>query len=398
MAATKKALDRSALEALGFDLESITEDVNLMDTVTRTRSSRFRVGEPTLQRVIYEWVPAPAGTPEDTLRSGVDTWSKEMSATITLLPGARFNSISQKVQPRSSGDGSDMWVVNGVLYNVGFDISLEIPGAGSRTLTELLLDITNATTGAEMDLPGFIAFCHKYGFYPDGRMYLQFQHMNADEEKTLANFDLLERLGMVDRLGELEDPRSIQRRVGFAKREQGFEVREMAMSGFNRNVSQNKTGFIDLVNAQIENYWLWRQLRTEAAALHKATVEPAKPLSDKKVKENLARVRDIETLSRTWINSWGGRHRQMEPSPTGEGLVPTDIIYADNVGVGTLVINDGEDDHTLDFWVPQEQTGGGTTTRETRRAKASATKKAASTERVDTTTGGDSPFADEEPF
>jgi len=292
-------------------------------------------------------------------------------------------------------DGHSYLLITGVL-RVNLDVYVTIDGK-EYPLVNLLASLVNNTLPEEkkMSVKDFARNVEQgLGIRFGGTMPLLWQHFGANPETI--GFEGMKEVdgeqvpiftpeGVMGRFAALgaqdvttennEDGRIIQQ-LAFPRSHPGIPVAQFELGQQNRAYSETQQGFLDLVNAQIENFVriikhrrIARQIGAEVAEKRRAQAEEnAKGgkkviITDEDAKKQLALAQVHVNMARRYSANWAGvqqRTKVKEGSPDDAPELYTENFF-DPVnapcGSMTLVLDDDER-LEWDFWTRGDDTEG----------------------------------------
>lgn len=252
-------------------------------------------------------------------------------ATLQEATLSRMSVIEQK----SPYTGETYKIVTGIFKPVKVDIDVVIDGE-TMTLPELLRSFVNAGAAKPVDEQAFLDTASRIGLkFVDG-MPLLWQQFGASEAGIQHAFEAFKSAGAVDVLGNMENRGNI---VAAYAHEAGIPVTSFEIGTVDRNQSRTGQGFLNLVDASVDQFQRIIRLRKEASVL-KNEIATQTDWSQKKIKAAEDRIKVLGNMSRQWTTNWAGA-QQIIQVDEGGNLVAKDQFAAVNAPCGrfTMVIN-----------------------------------------------------------
>jgi len=261
-------------------------------------------------------------------------------ATLHEASLTRMSVIEQK----SPYTGEKYKIVTGILKPVKMTIEVVIDGE-TMTLPELLRATVNATAEKPVDEAKFLQTAAMLGLKFDEGMPLLFQQFGASEAGIAHAFAAFKDAGAVDVLSAMENRGNI---TSAYAHEIGVPVTSFEVGTVDRKQSRTGQGFLNLVDAQVEQFSRIVGLRKKASELS-ATITSQTDWSQDKVKKAEATVKTLRDMSRQWTTNWAGA-QQIIQIDEGGNPVKKDQYAAVNAPCGrfTMVI-DGQS-VAVDLW------------------------------------------------
>ena len=248
------------------------------------------------------------------------------------------------IQQKSPYTGETYKIVTGIFKPVKMEVELIVDGE-TMTLPELLRATVNASAAKPLDEQTFLDTASRIGLKFNEGMPLLFQQFGASESGIQHAFDAFKAAGAVDVLGTMQNRGNI---VAAYAHEAGIPITSFELGTVDRNQSRTGQGFLNLVDASVDQFSRIVRLRKEAALL-KAELAAQTSWSQVKVKKAEDRIKAIGNMSRQWTTNWAGA-QQIITVDEGGNLVPKDQYAAVNAPCGrfTMVV-DGKS-IAVDLW------------------------------------------------
>lgn len=336
-------------------IEGITDIFDhIEDYVVPTRTVPIVIGEPTSMMMCLEYHPTGEGKPRMT------------QGNVTFTGGV-FTRLSRRTnmsRARDDRESSEYSIASMVFNDLSASMGVSIDGTNypleaflwSLWQQSLPADQRFAGTDdeAEQSIDGFVDLLAALGLRIRQPQSMLVQHMNANDEAINSAWDFMLANGASDTTGKLANPGTITRQVELP-RENGLQLVRFEMGRADRDMSETHQGYLDPVNAQIENFTRIIRLLKEAqglqAAMDNAVAEGQRGWNDAKVKETNGQIQSLQAQARQWNNTWGGA--QQSARMVNGSIVLAPEWYGVNVPVGRFSVQvpgqPGET-HTFDFW------------------------------------------------
>lgn len=273
-------------------------------------------------------------------------------ATLREASLSRMSVIEQK----SPYTGETYKIVTGIFKPVKMDIDVVIDGE-TMSLPEVLRSFVNAEANKPVDEQTFLDTASRIGLkFADG-MPLLWQQFGASEAGIKHAFEAFKAAGAVDVLGSMENRGNI---VAAYAHEAGIPITSFEIGTVDRNQSRTGQGFLNLVDASVEQFQRIIRLRKEASVI-KTELATQTDWSQKKIKAAEDRIKDLGNMSRQWTTNWAGAQQIVQVDEGGK-LVPKDQFAAVNAPCGrfSMVVDGGS--VSVDLWKNSARAESATTT------------------------------------
>lgn len=233
-------------------------------------------------------------------------------ATLHEASLTRMSVIKQ--QSPSTGDWYE--IVTGILKPVKMTVEVVIDGE-TMTLPELLRATVNATASTPVSEDEFLDRASRIGLKFNDGMPLLFQQFGASPEGIHRAFEAFKAAGAVDVLETMSNRGNIT--TAYAH-ESGVPVTSFEVGTVDRSQSRTGQGFLNLVDASVEQFSRIVGLRKEAATLKNAMVAQT-DWSQDQIKTAEERIKVLRNMSREWTTNWAGAQRIIETDKAGNQTV-----------------------------------------------------------------------------
>ena len=261
-------------------------------------------------------------------------------ATLNSASLSRMSVIQQK----SPYTGEMYKIVTGIFKPVDLTIEVVVEGE-TMTLPELLRKFVNASAAKPVDEQAFLDTASRIGLkFTDG-MPLLWQQFGASDAGIEHAFEAFKAAGAVDVLGSMEKRGNI---VAAYAHDSGVPVTSFEIGTVDREASRTGQGFLNLVDATVEQFSRIVSLRKEASLL-KGQMTVQTDWSQKKVKDVESRLKVLGDMSRQWTTNWAGAQQIITINESGQ-KVSKDQYAAVNAPCGRFTIGVEGKNVSVDLW------------------------------------------------
>jgi hypothetical protein len=182
-------------------------------------------------------------------------------------------------------------------------------------IIDVLHNFVNSGT-SQITRAQFLETADKIGLKFETGMPLFFQQFGASLEGWTKAREAFVAAGAKDVIGDIEKPGRIKAAYEL---DGGVEVTGFELGSVNRERSRTKQGFIDLVDASVDQFTRIVRLRKEAAIqdARAAEMQGASQLELKAVQEEAKKLR---AMSRQWTTNWSGAQLRMKYEPLDQSV------------------------------------------------------------------------------
>ena len=226
-------------------------------------------------------------------------------------------------------------IVTGIFKPVKMTVEVVVDGE-TMTLPELLRATVNATASKPVDEAKFLQTASMLGLKFEDGMPLLFQQFGASEAGIQNAFAAFKDAGAVDVLSTMDNRGNI---ITAYAHETGVPVTSFEIGTVDRKQSRTGQGFLNLVDAQVDQFSRIVSLRKKASELS-GMVTTQTDWSQDKIKKAEATLKVLRDMSRQWTTNWAGA-QQIIQIDEGGNPVKKDQYAAVNAPCGrfTMVIN-----------------------------------------------------------
>ena len=255
------------------------------------------------------------------------------------LESAKLSRISLLKQTQIT-TGKQYWLVTGILKPVKMNIDLVVDG-NKINLVDLLHNVAQKTAGA-MSKDDFLVAARRLGFNFEEGMPLFFQQFGANIDGFESAVNAFRAAGAVN-----ATPANAGRIVQAWAHAEGVPVTQFELGTVDRSQSPRNQGFLNLVEAQIEQFARILGLRKQANLLQTKLSDTS--LSQEQIKKINSEVRQFNDLSRQWASSWSGAQQRLVNDGTG-GFTTESVYDPVNAPCGrfTMVVHGANIE--IDLW------------------------------------------------
>lgn len=274
----------------------------------------------------------------------------KLNCRVTLL-NADLTYLRLKTQKQHS-TGSEYYVASGTFNNVKLKLDVMIDGR-AYDLFEIMAEFAADASGKPVDVEQFKADAEEMNIYWDRGMPLFWQQFGASFEKFGNLAQQFRAAGAIDRLAIEPLPEDHPIKAIYSL-ENGIPVTEFELGSMDRTASaryafdERGQGFIDLLDAQYDQYVRIASLRESALLMREKAENPETPEAEAIKLRDKAKVEYRMATSST--STWGGAQQRAERLKNGKYLMK-DIYDAVNAPCGrfTMVMPSGET-YKADLW------------------------------------------------
>lgn len=250
-------------------------------------------------------------------------------------------SVIEQTSPYS---GDKYKIVTGILKPVKMTVEVVIDGQ-TMSLPELLRATVNQSASVEVSEDEFLDRASRIGLKFNEGMPMLFQQFGASENGITKAFELFRSAGAVDVLPTMKNTGNI---VAAYAHDAGVPVTSFEVGTTDRSQSRTGQGFLNLVDASVDQFTRIVGLRKEASTL-KAELGAQSNWSQDKVKSVEERIKTLRDMSRQWTTNWAGAQRVITVDASGAQTVK-DQFAPVNAPCGRLTLVVGVEKHSIDLW------------------------------------------------
>lgn len=310
-------------------LSQLNLDMNLFSAIAETPEMFERSGRTAELRVGRE-VPFKASI------NGV-----EISAS-AILHEARLTRLTllEQVSPNTN---KSYHLVTGIMRPVKMDLFVTIDGE-KMNLIDLLHTFVNSGS-TQINRQQFVDTARKIGLDFENGMPFFFQQFGANIDGFKSALDAFKAAGAKDVIGRMNNPGRIQAAY---EHETGVPVTAFEVGTVDRTKSRTGQGFLNLVDATVDNFQRIVRLRKEARMLEQKILT-ASGWSQEKTTKAKEQVKLLDDMSRQWASNWSGAQQRVVvlPNQKKEAQNIWDPVNAP-CGRFTMVVNGENVD--VDLW------------------------------------------------
>jgi hypothetical protein len=233
-------------------------------------------------------------------------------ATLHEASLTRMSVIRQK----SPYTGETYKIVTGIFKPVKMTVEVVIDGE-TMTLAELLRATVNASAKTPVDEETFLRTASLIGLKFDEGMPMLFQQFGASETGISNAFNAFKDAGAVDVLDQMENRGNI---ITAYAHETGVPVTSFEVGTVDRKQSRTGQGFLNLVDAQVDQFSRIVGLRKNANELA-SEITTQSNWSQDKIKKAESRLKVLRDMSRQWTTNWAGAQQIIQIDDSGKKVV-----------------------------------------------------------------------------
>lgn len=240
------------------------------------------------------------------------------------------------IQQTSPSSGDTYKIVTGIFKPVKMDIEVVIDGE-TMSLPELLRSFVNASAQNPVNEQTFLDTASRIGLKFVEGMPLLWQQFGASEEGIDKAFTAFAHAGAVDVLDQMgEKANNI---IKAYAHDAGIPVTSFEVGTTDRSQSRTGQGFLNLVDASVDQFSRIVGLRKEASLLKQELVNNTN-WSQNKIKQAEERIKVLGNMSRQWTTNWAGAQQIIQVNNAQQKVVK-DQYAAVNAPCGrfTMVID-----------------------------------------------------------
>lgn len=199
------------------------------------------------------------------------------------------------------------WLVEGIMMDVKLDVEVIFDGV-TYSLPEFMRQMNIEASGKDISETEFNHYLRRIGFKFDEGMPLFFQHFGANENSfnEVANL-------MIDNGGSNTSAKFKKyERLEKAFSHPGIPVTEIEISSADRSKSTRNQGFLNLVDAQIDQLNRIMSHRKAAAVFQQQAEEGSlNGMTQTQIKALQEKAKIENDLAGMWRASWGGAQKRL---------------------------------------------------------------------------------------
>lgn len=231
----------------------------------------------------------------------------EVSAS-AVLHEARLTRLTllEQVSPNTN---KSYHLVTGIMRPVKMDLFVTINGE-KMNLIDLLHTFVNSGD-KQITRQEFLDTARKIGLDFDNGMPFFFQQFGANIDGFKSALEAFKAAGAKDVIGRMNNPGRIQAAY---EHETGVPVTAFEVGTVDRSKSRTGQGFLNLVDATVDNFQRIIRLRKEARLLEQK-IATATGWSQEKVNKAKEQVKLLDDMSRQWASNWSGSQQRIVVAP-----------------------------------------------------------------------------------
>lgn len=333
----------SILDTLNLDLDAFAgfNDPSLFEGKNTTT---LRLGKRVPYSGSIPGAPAADGTPTRI----------EIPCYVTLRE-AKLTRLTLLEQDKASQAGSKYWLVTGIFKPVKLDLELVIDGE-TINLVDFLHQVASKASGTTMGREEFILNARRIGFNFEDGMPLFWQQFGASLEGFQKTVDAFKHAGATDEIGSIKgDTNRIKAVYAHAE---GVPVTSFELGTVDRSQSPRNQGFLNLLDAQMDQFTRILGLRKAARGLRNQIIEAGTDAKQDDTTAMKAKAAELDSMSRQWMSSWSGAQKRIEKQTDGT-LVTQNQFDPVSAPCGRFTLNTTDGEVACDLWRNSARANGG---------------------------------------
>lgn len=232
-------------------------------------------------------------------------------ATVNEASLTRLSVIEQT----SPYDASNTYkIVTGIFKPVKMTVEVVINGE-TMTVQQLLHNFVNASAKNELDEQTFLDTASKIGLKFNDGMPMLFQQFGASEDGIAHAIATFKQAGAYNALNSMT--KKSDNLIEAYAHDTGVPVMSFEVGSVDRKASRTGQGFLNLVDATVEQFNRIVALRKEASILKNEIVLQTNWSQDKIVQSE-SRVKKLQEMSRQWTTNWAGAQQIIRIDAAGK--------------------------------------------------------------------------------
>ena len=235
-------------------------------------------------------------------------------------------------------------IVTGIFKPVKMKVEL-VHNGETMLLHEFLRMLVNANASKPVDEQAFLDTASRIGLKFVEGMPLLWQQFGASEEGIDAAFEAFKSAGAVDVLPDMKKRGNI---IKAYSHEAGIPVTSFEIGTVNREQSRTGQGFLNLIDASVDQFSRIVALRKEATIL-KAALASQTNWKQEKIKQTEDRIKACQNMARQWTTNWAGAQQIIRIDEAGE-KVAEEQYAAVNAPCGRFTMSIDGKSVNVDLW------------------------------------------------
>lgn len=277
------------------------------------------------------------------------------------LESARLHRISV-IDHESRKQGTTSKLVTGIFKPVKMNVEVVLDGE-VLTLPNVLrkFAMRNVPADKQVSEEQFIATLEQMGIRFASGMNLFWQQFGANQDGINQLIDAFRSAGAVDAMSSMTNPGRIKQcfqmpRVNSSTDSgdvEGPEITSFELGRSDRTQSMTGQGFLDLVDASLENFKRVYTLRKQAAVMKQLVREKsvAESWSQDRTQQANKEAQDLVRLSQQWATVWSGAQQRILVDPKDPSVkTPQDIYDPTSAPCGRFKMNVKGNEVAIDLW------------------------------------------------
>lgn len=259
-----------------------------------------------------------------------------------ILHDARLTRLTL-LEQTSPNTNKSYHLVTGIMRPVKMDLFVTIDGE-KMNLIDLLHTFVNSGD-KKISREQFLETARKIGLDFENGMPFFFQQFGANIDGFKSALEAFKAAGAKDVIGKMNNPGRIQAAY---QHDAGVPITAFEVGTVDRSKSRTGQGFLNLIDATVDNFQRIVRLRKEATILG-AKIDGAQGWSQEKINTAKTHRDELLAMSRQWASNWSGSQQRIVVDEKGK-KDPQNIWDPVNAPCGrfTMVV-DGESVN-VDLW------------------------------------------------
>ena len=263
------------------------------------------------------------------------------------LKSARLTRLSM-LEQKSAATGNDYNLVTGIFKPVDLDIEVLVDGE-TINLVDLMHKFAVAASGKDMTRDEFVLAARNIGLNLTGGMPLFWQQFGASADGFRAAVAAFRDAGAQDVISNMKNRGRIV--AAYQHPGDGVEVTAFELGSVDRTKSSRHAfdgigqGFLNLVDAQIEQFTRIVTLRKSAATLRSEMNANTGTWTQEQIRKANGLIENYEKMSKQWQSNWAGAQQRIVALDSG-GFEKQNIYDPVNAPCGRFTMNGLE----VDLW------------------------------------------------
>lgn len=262
------------------------------------------------------------------------------------LHSARLTRLSLLKQASVNQNGKEYFLVTGIMNPVKMDLEVLVDGEYIN-LVDLLHNWVNSGS-KQITRAEFLDTASKIGLKFTEGMPLFFQQFGASIDGWTKAREAFVAAGAKDVINEIDNPKRIKAAYEL---KDGVEITGFELGTVKRENSRTNQGFLDLIDASVDQFQRIVRLRKEAA-MHEARVLNAVQLglTQAQVNESKELEKAFRAMSKQWTTNWAGAQQRKNFEPLDQSVTALNQYDPTNAPCGRFEMVVNGEKVSVDLW------------------------------------------------